>query len=280
MLQQHIVEGFWFNDRLYVWAMDAARPAVTGSRHRVPLHPYALPPADLGRCVGGLGSDAPRTAVLHLPGRPRRPAAPPGLLPPGGDLPPDGGLAPPDPPVLRPWSVPVRELGPAAALRLLTGPAGPRTGTGLLHLAALARAAHEHARAGCVVPAVHHEDRARVHWRPVLAPAGLAWLRNAAAAAPPPLRAHRDPDPDPARAGAAVLADLLECLCSLTDAAVRERLAYRFPDGGADLLSAAAPTREWFVRAHRAAAGERPAERSARGRPTGAAVLVEPGGRR
>lgn len=274
MLQQHIVEGFWFNDRLYVWAMDAALPAATDSRRRVPIHPYAVPPADLGRYVGGLGSGDPRVAVLHLPGRPRYPAAPPGLVPQGG------GLTPPGPPTLLPWSVPVRELGPAAALRLLSGAAGPRNGPGLLHLAAFARAAREHARAGCVVPAVHHAERTGARWRPVLSPAGLAWLRNAAAAAPPPLRAHRDPDPDPAREGAAVVADLLECLCSLTDAAVRERLADRFPEGGADLLSAAAPAREWFVRAHRAAAGDRFTVRPVCGRSGGGAALVESDGRR
>ncbi|MFL1375828.1 hypothetical protein [Nocardiopsis protaetiae] len=253
MRQQHIVEGFWFNDRLYIWALDTT-PSAAAHHRRVPLHPRALPPEDLGPCAGGLGSDEPCVAVLHLPDLP------------GGD------------PAPHPWSVPVRELGPAAALRLLSGPAGSTAGAGLRHLAAFARAAHDHARAGCVVPAVHHGDRIGVRWRPVLAPAGLAWLRNAAAAAPPPLRAHRRPDPDPSRSGAAVVADLLECLCSLTDAAVRERLADRFPDGGADLPAAAAPTREWFVRAHRAAAGERCVVRPVRALRRNA--LVEPGGRR
>ncbi|MFD6095508.1 hypothetical protein ACFVWN_13880 [Nocardiopsis flavescens] len=276
MLQQHIVEGFWFHGRLYVWAMDTALPAVSGSRRRVPPYPCALPPSDLGRCVGGLGSDDPRVAVLHLPGRSRRPSAPPGPAAPAS-----GAPSAPEPPPLRPWTVPVRELDPDAALRLLAGEPGDGTGPGLLHLAALARAAHGHARAGCVVPAVHHEDRIGVRWRPVLAPAGLDWLRSAAATAPPALRAHRVPGPDPAGEGAAVLADLLECLCSLTDAAVRERLADRFPDTDADLPAAASATREWFVRAQRAAAGRGPAAvRRVPGPQGGRASLVEPDGRR
>ncbi|MDE3723336.1 hypothetical protein PWG71_18235 [Nocardiopsis sp. N85] len=254
MLQQHIVEGFWFNDRLYVWGMDATLPLVTDSRRRVPPHPYALPPEDLGRRVDGAGADTPRVAVLHLPGWPRHPMAPPGLLPPGR-VP-----AQVAPPTLRPWSVPVRELDPGAASVLLSRADAPWAGGSLRHLAALSRSAREHAGNGCVVPSIRYEETVRVRWRPVLAPAGFSWLREAASSSPPSLRAHHPPESDPDRAGEAVVTDLLECLCALTDVAVRDLLDHRFPDrpGDGDLVGAAGPTREWFVRAHRAATGDLP----------------------
>jgi SNF2 family DNA or RNA helicase len=195
-------------------------------------HPFAISAADLAEhChLTGIGADsgarAEQTQVL-LPSVPTAPRDSPHLI----------RLRPRPAPTrtvaLMAWAVPVICLPVRWALTFLTDlDDDVRFGPSVAHLARLAEFACDLAERGRVLPTVDLGDEDgehRARWRPVLQGPDLTSFQQIVAAMPPVGRAETD---GPGSLRGQVPGDLLTAaLASLTDAAVRERLAR----GGVDL---------------------------------------------
>lgn len=254
-----VIEAFWEEGRLRVWAMDSTLPATVYSRKRTRPHPYALGHAALTEVLGPLlpvagetgNGDVPDTfgnggtdqaarepqpgeAVLHLPGTARHPFPPPGLGP------------MPEPPRhrsdqvgLRPWSVPTLDLAGPAALALLRATHAHTASASLPFLAQVLITAETLVSTCRTLPQLVEENHTdgplttsvpHARWRPLLDSAAFSWLRTHVRALPPAARAHHDPGLEASEAGADAVAEALAALCAFTDLVARERLAEHTAD--------------------------------------------------
>ena len=198
-----VTHALWSLERgLCLWAEDPAGPTTSTSRARrgARPHPFAADAATLG---AGLGvPSTPGQAVVLLPSGPDGPLA--------------SGAGDPAA-TLRPWTVGVVELDPAAGLAVLAGP--QTSGSASLEvLAALAGFAGDLVARGRVLPVAGDGPG----WRPVLQDADLVAADAFAAALPPVVRAESPTaDPDGAADAADVVRDALEVW---VDAHARARL--------------------------------------------------------
>ena len=211
------VHALWSPGRgVLLWAEDGERPAGSSSRSLRPArpHPYAAPVSALAALHPG----KPAMATLLLPSRPGGPLASPELVRSGGRAGASRGG-----PVLRAWTVPALAVDAAE----LEDPADEaRYGASVAHLRAVAALAADLAARGRVLPTLRrHGGRAFARWRPVVQGLDAVAFDALVDALPPvgraeavPSRGAPDAGPDPHD----LLADALE---SLTDAAVRDRLA-------------------------------------------------------
>jgi superfamily II DNA or RNA helicase len=219
------VHALWSPGRgVLLWAEDGERPATSSSRslRSARPHPFAAPSSALSALHPG----KPTSVTLLLPSRPGGPLASPELVRTGGrPAPPRGG------PVLRPWSVPALAVDVAE----LEDPADEvRYGASVAHLRAVVTLAVELAARGRVLPTlVRHGGAAFARWRPVVQGLDAVTFDALVAGLPPvgraevvgPVRGEHPATTDPRE----LLGDALH---TLTDAAVRDRLARATPPVG------------------------------------------------
>jgi superfamily II DNA or RNA helicase len=216
------VHALWSPGRgVLLWAEDGERPATSSSRSLRSARPH--PFAASSSALSALHPGKPATATLLLPSRPGGPLASPELVRSGGRAaPPRGG------PVLRPWSVPALLVDVAE----LEDPADEvRYGASVAHLRSVAALAGELAARGRVLPTLtRHGAAAFARWRPVVQGLDAVTFDALVAGLPPVARAEVV---GPVRGEQPATADahdlVVDALHTLTDAAVRDRLARATP---------------------------------------------------
>jgi superfamily II DNA or RNA helicase len=185
-----VLHGFWSPETgLCLWAEDSelavtsrsqAERSARSARSARP-HPFAAPATTLAAIHDG----KPAEATLLLPSVRSAPLDSPELI----------RVTPRRParsaPGLRPWTVPVVALEPAAALTALAdGTPGVRCGASLSYLAAVAAFARDLVSRGRVLPAlVRDRDTATARWRPFVQGPDVVTMHALARAMPPVCRA-------------------------------------------------------------------------------------------
>ncbi|MGI8946394.1 MAG: SNF2-related protein [Ornithinimicrobium sp.] len=235
------IHGFWSGARLCLWAEDSDRSVKSPSQalRSARPHPFAAAAPDLapvGSTATGTSATDPGggTATLLLPSVRSAPLDSPELV----RLTPRP--APAKGPALLPWSVPVVELDPAAALAIGSARDGEgmqdgydeardvRYGASVRFVAELVDFARDLVERGRVLPSLldgeddGDEGGASARWRPVLQGPDLLTAQDLVAAVPPVFRAEaRAPEDDRGQSPADLVSAALH---ALVDAAMRERL--------------------------------------------------------